>query len=134
YRLNENTEIMAEHFTQNFVNLRGLRLGPDGGSELRLNHRERGFNVRPFVVLGEKFLPVELVKVEHPTPEFRPDFPVGVALEGDVWGGSNVRDRPDENQPTAERSDRRVTCPSECHRSRQRRRHPASDTSSMDEK
>ena len=61
---------MTDHLTQNFVNLGERSFRPDRSTEFALEHRECRFDVRPFVVMGQKLLPVELVKVEHLSPDF----------------------------------------------------------------
>ena len=60
-------------------------LGSDGPVELRLDHRERGFHVRPFVSVGQELSVVEVVGAECPAPQ-------GVALLLGVEAKAKRRD------------------------------------------
>src|ERR1035438_339943 len=69
-RMNESAEVMANHFAQNLVDLSGRGLRSDRSAELSFEHRESSFDVRPLVVVRRELLPVKLVEVKHPAPNF----------------------------------------------------------------
>jgi hypothetical protein len=57
------------HLAKHFVDHRGIRLAPNVVAEFRLDHSERAFNVRPLMISGEEFFPLELKIVEHLCPQ-----------------------------------------------------------------
>lgn len=75
---------MTDHFAEDFVDLSNRRLRPDGRAELPLQHRERGFHVRPLVVVRQELLPVELVKVKHLAPGIAAVLRNAASLERDI--------------------------------------------------
>ena len=62
---------MAQALQQQFVPLSGWGLGPKRVTELALHRGEGRFDVRPLVIPGEKFVPVQLEEVERLVPERR---------------------------------------------------------------
>jgi hypothetical protein len=50
--VNQDHEIVTENLAQNFVDHCSIRLAANRVSELPFHHRERGFNVAAFVVVG----------------------------------------------------------------------------------
>jgi hypothetical protein len=69
YALNKHADIMAKHFTQNFIDLSGGSLSPNRTAELCLYHREDGLHIRPLVVVLQEGFLVEVVEVPHVLPE-----------------------------------------------------------------
>ena len=53
--VNQNDQIMTQNLTKSFVNHRNVGLAPQTVPELALHHAERGFDVRPFVVMRHEF-------------------------------------------------------------------------------
>lgn len=49
--VDENYEVMTQHLTKRFVDHSNVRLGPQAVPKLALHHGERGFDVRPLVVI-----------------------------------------------------------------------------------
>ena len=84
--MNNADEVMTEHFQQGFVALGNRRLTADGVAELPLDSGEGRFDVRPLVVLSDKFIPVELKKMEQAIPGRR-FSKFGVRLERHKWCG-----------------------------------------------
>ena len=69
YRLYQNTNIVAENLTKDFINLSDRGFSPYRTSELALNHGEGGLDIRPFVIMSKEGFPIEVVEVPHPLPE-----------------------------------------------------------------
>ena len=80
--VNEYYEIMTEHFTKRFIDHRGIGLAPQRVTEFPLHHGERGFDVRPLVVVLQKLIPLVHEEVVHLAPQTARIRPV-IALEGD---------------------------------------------------
>ena len=68
-RLNQHTQIVAEHFAQRFVNLRGHGLAPQPLTELRLDHMKGRFDVGPLVIVRQEFFAMQAVEMEHAIPQ-----------------------------------------------------------------
>ncbi len=66
YGLNEAANIVTQHFTKSLIDLRWFGLASQGDSKPRLDHVERGFDVRAFVVALHEALRVVAVKVGRP--------------------------------------------------------------------
>lgn len=66
--VNETDDIMREQFQEHFVDLSNVRAAADRVSEFPLYRGERGFYVAAFVVVGQKFLALEIVVVEQLVP------------------------------------------------------------------
>lgn len=82
---------MTKHLTQRLIDLRRFGLASQGDSELRFDHRERGFDIRAFVVALHKLFRVVAVQVIHLLPKngmsFRFGLLLAVALERNEWHG-----------------------------------------------
>lgn len=63
--LNQAADIVAKHFAQHFVFHGRVGLAANVIPELPFNHADRGFHVRPLVIVGQKFGTVELEIVIH---------------------------------------------------------------------
>jgi hypothetical protein len=85
-RLNYDADVMAENLTKRLVDLSGFSLAPQGDSELRLNHRKGGFDVRAFVIALHEALRVVAVQVKHLLPQggVMGIVCVAIHLEGNV--------------------------------------------------
>jgi hypothetical protein len=59
---------MTENLTKSFIDHRNVGLASQSVAELAFHHRERGFDVRPFVVMRHEFVAPKLEVMEH----FRP--------------------------------------------------------------
>src|SRR5690348_67331 len=88
--MNEDAEVMANHLTQNFIDLGGRRLRPDRRAAFPLQHRESRLDVRAFVVMRPKLPLIELVKVKQLAPEFAAVLGNAASLESDVRHASNA--------------------------------------------
>lgn len=64
---------MTEHLAKRLVDHRGVGLASQAVSELALHHAEGGFDVRPFMVMRDKFIPTKHEVVKHllPCPAYR---------------------------------------------------------------
>ena len=83
HRVNEHHQIMAKEFQQDFVDLAGLGLRPDGISELPFYHRKNSFGLGTLMVSAqESRLVQDEVGVEL-SPQRR-SLACGVGLERDV--------------------------------------------------
>ena len=60
---------MTKNFGKDLVDLSGVRLSANAGSELGLDHVERRFNVRPLMVVREELLAIVDEKLVHLTPQ-----------------------------------------------------------------
>jgi hypothetical protein len=69
HRLNHDTNIVTQHLTQYFVDLRYLFLAHQSCTELFFDHRERCLDVAQLVVVPLKPLFIVSVKVVHSGPE-----------------------------------------------------------------
>jgi hypothetical protein len=52
---------MAQHFTQDFIDLSYRGFGSNPSPELAFNHGEGGFYIRPLVIVAQKTRPIEAV-------------------------------------------------------------------------
>lgn len=82
---------MRDDLAQDLVDLRGFGLRAKGAAELRLDHGEGGFDVRPLVVVHQELLAVELEEVPELAPEVGPGVAPAVVLERNE-GHSTVLD------------------------------------------
>lgn len=89
--MNKHDKVMTENFAQGLIDHRNVRLASQGVSELALNHAESGFDVRPFVIVGQKFSPLELEVMVHLRPRATAHS-AGIGLERDKWGCSDTSD------------------------------------------
>lgn len=60
---------MAEHFTQNFIDLSNGGFCPNRTAELGLYHREGTLHIRPLMIMSQELFPVEVVEVPHSMPQ-----------------------------------------------------------------
>src|ERR1019366_485282 len=67
-RMNQTDDVVREYFQQDFVGLRHFRLATDEVAKLPLHRRECGFHVAAFVIVGQKFFALEIVKVKQTVP------------------------------------------------------------------
>lgn len=79
--MNQATDIMREHFQQDFVDLRNSRLAANGIAEHALDRRERSLDIRPFVIRLQKLLAMQNELSEQPIPSLRWRRALRVALE-----------------------------------------------------
>lgn len=68
-RLNDYAEIVTEHFTKCFVDLRGHGFTSESLTKLRLDHVERSLDIGSLVVVSQEFFAVVVVEPKHPSPE-----------------------------------------------------------------
>jgi hypothetical protein len=61
---------MGQHLAQNLIDLGRFGLAAQAFPELRFDHPEDRFRVRPFMVMGLKFGFLKLVEMIKPLPEF----------------------------------------------------------------
>jgi hypothetical protein len=47
----DHTDVVAQHLTQHFIHLTPFALAPNRTADLRFEHRERGLDARPLVVV-----------------------------------------------------------------------------------
>jgi hypothetical protein len=59
---------MSKHLAQRLVILRRLSLASQAFPEFRFDHAERGFDVRPLVIVSKEFISVEVVEVKQTGP------------------------------------------------------------------
>ncbi len=90
---------MTKHFAKSFVNLSGQALTSQPLAELRFDHRKRRFDVAPFVVVSQEFFTMEIIEVQHASPELRLRAIVGlnlrVRLERDIRDRAALQTRQD---------------------------------------
>ena len=65
HALNQTADVVAKYFAKCLVDLRPLRFASQKVAELRLDHVERRFDIRAFVVALHKPLLVVRVEVKH---------------------------------------------------------------------
>jgi hypothetical protein len=63
--VNDHNKVMTENFTKRFVDHRNIGLAAKRMAKLAFHHAERGFNVRPLVVVLQEFLLAEVEIVLH---------------------------------------------------------------------
>src|SRR5260370_13289961 len=90
--MNENDKIMTQYLTKNFVDHRNVSLAKQAVAELSLHHGERGFNVRPLMVVLQKLFPFELEVVKRLVPNATPVVASRVRFESDKRLGSDGLD------------------------------------------
>jgi len=66
--VNERDKVMTENLTKRLVSHRNISLASQAVAKLAFHHAERGFDVRPFVVVLQKLGAPELKVVIHPGP------------------------------------------------------------------
>ena len=97
--MDKNDKIMTQYLTKNLVDHRHVGLASKTIAEFSLHHRERGFNVRPLVVVLQKLFALELKVMERFVPNAAPIVASGVRLESnerlgsDAFNGLKVRPR-----------------------------------------
>ena len=62
---------MTENLTKSLIDLRRSRFAAERNTELRLDHVERSLDIRPLVIVSQKFFAVQIVKMEHAIPQRR---------------------------------------------------------------
>lgn len=62
-------EVMTKDLRENLVDLRGRRLGANARTKLGLDHMERGFHVRPLMVVLKELFAVIGEEVEGASPK-----------------------------------------------------------------
>lgn len=62
-------KVVAEDLRENLIHLRGRRLGANSRAELGLNHMERGFHVRPLMVVLKELFAIIGEEVESASPQ-----------------------------------------------------------------
>lgn len=67
-RLDKATDIMAQHFAQRFVHLRLIRLAAETFTKLALNHREGGLNIRAFMIVLHKRILIVVILAREAFP------------------------------------------------------------------
>ena len=84
--LNQAADIVTKNLTKSLIDLRGFGLAAQVIPELRLNHAERGFDVRTLVIVLHKLLCVVAVEMKHPFPNRAAELlrTRRVALKGNV--------------------------------------------------
>ena len=82
-------KVMTKNLTKGFVDHRGFGLTPQTITELAFNHAERGFDIRPLVVVLQEFFVPKLKVVKHLGPDSA--SPSSVAdPERDIRRGSDA--------------------------------------------
>src|SRR5437867_11970390 len=66
--MNDHREIVTQDLRERLVHLGGVRLAAERGTELPLDHAERGFRIRPLVVVGHEFVAAVKEEAEHLAP------------------------------------------------------------------
>src|SRR5262245_35044925 len=88
-RLHEDTEVMTNNLAQHLVHLRCRFLRPQRPSKLRFHHRKSALDIRPLVVVLQKFVAVELEAMPHLSPRSR-SITLRVDLERNVRHSASV--------------------------------------------
>lgn len=70
--MNQAADVVAQHFAEHFVIHGRIGLAANVVAELGFYHADRGFNVRPLVVVRHKLVTVVLEEVVHLLPETTP--------------------------------------------------------------
>lgn len=73
---------------EDFTDLRGRRLRPDGRPELPLQHAKGIFHIRPLVIMRQKVFTPELEVMEHLFPYVAAVPGDGASLKGDERGSA----------------------------------------------
>ncbi|HKP38489.1 MAG TPA: hypothetical protein VJT71_16640 [Pyrinomonadaceae bacterium] len=68
-RLNENAQIMRQHFAKSFIDLCRARFTSQTVAKLGLNHAESGFDIRTLVIALHKPFTIEVVKMKTSVPK-----------------------------------------------------------------
>src|SRR5258708_953894 len=93
--MDENDKVMTEYLTKNFVDHSNIGLAPQAVSELSLHHRERGLDVRPFVVMRQKLLAPIWEVMNHLAPGPAPVMFACVRFKSDERCSSEFRNHVD---------------------------------------
>jgi hypothetical protein len=92
-RVNQATEVVADHFAQDLVLHGQLLLAADGFAELPLHHREDGLDVTPLMIMPSIVVCVVFV-LEEDLFVIATDAAGGVAFEVEIWLAAFVDHRP----------------------------------------
>ena len=87
--VNQDNEVVAEHFAQRLVDHRNVRLAAKPVSEFPFHHGERRFYVAPLVVVLQELRPLELEVMIHLLPR-SPAVSSVVRSEGDERCSANL--------------------------------------------
>jgi len=90
--VNENDKIMTQYLTKRFVDHRSIRFAAKAVAKLPLHHAESGFDIRPLMIVLQKFGASELKVVVHLRPR-SPARPVMARHKRDKRRGSHASNR-----------------------------------------
>ena len=90
HRLDHTADVVAQHLSPDLIGHRRRGLAAHRIPELGFDHVEGRLHVRALVIVGQEFLTVQAVEVEHLSPH--PALPTRRALlERNVWRGPSAR-------------------------------------------